>query len=163
MKKQCRASIVKRFNHTIKTLVYKLFIKNINRQFIDDLNIIANRWNNFITDPVKLNQKISTYKVQPTTSSNWARYCKVEGFLCDIHFFNSFYNIREGHHTIYKEYAYVSKEELNYQYKTEEDLVKKTGQNNDGKFRNEPKQKLPQGKRLQYWLCIPNTQSKNIN
>ena len=87
----------------------------------------------------------------------------MEGFLCDIHFFNSFYNIREGHHTIYKECAYVSKEEMNYLYKTEEDLVKKTGQNNDGKFRNEPKQKLPQGKRLQYLLCIPNTQSKNIN
>lgn len=52
---------------------------------------------------------------------------------------------------------------MNYLYKTEEDLVKKTGQNNDGKFRNETKQKLPQGKCLQYWLCIPNTQSKNIN
>ena len=49
----------------------------------------------------------------------------MEGFLSDIHFFNSFYNIREGHYTIYKEYAYVSKEEMNYLYKTEEDPVTK--------------------------------------
>ena len=50
----------------------------------------------------------------------------MEGAFSETHFVNSCYNIEEGHHTICKSSANVSKEEMNCFYKNEEDPVKKS-------------------------------------
>ena len=69
----------------------------------------------------------------------------MEGAFSETHFVNSCYNIEEGHHTICKSSANVSKEEMNCFYKNEEDPVKKSDQNNDWRIINETKHRLAQG------------------
>ena len=41
-----KASVAERFNHSIENLMFKIFTRNKNRRYIDDLKIIVNHYNN---------------------------------------------------------------------------------------------------------------------
>ena len=49
-----KASVVERFNRTIKSLMFKVFTKNNNRRYIDDLTTIINRYNNSYHRSIKM-------------------------------------------------------------------------------------------------------------
>ena len=49
-----KASIVERFNRTIKGIMFRLFTKNNNRKYISFLNKIAHRYNNSYHRNIKM-------------------------------------------------------------------------------------------------------------
>ena len=65
-----KASVVERLNRTIKSLMFKIFTKNNNRRYIDDLDTIINRYNNSYHRSIKMKPIEVTKENEPLVWMN---------------------------------------------------------------------------------------------